>query len=408
MANVKFNLKSKKNEESLIMLRLLTPRGRLNYSTGITVPVKYWNSRQQRIRDTEEYPDGMELQYDLDQMAATVRKLDMEFRRKEVIPSVHEFKRRLNMALKGMDYNEEVSFSSYLDRFIERRSRLFKPETVKVYVTLRKHFSNYAGKDVHFDDLTRPLLMGFIEYLLGLTFADNHIHKIVSTLKTVLNEATEHGVNSNMAYKSRYFRVPKRDADNIYLPEEEILAIYHLNLSEKSSLEATRDLFVVGCYTGLRYSDFSVLTRDNLRKLSNGMDAFRVITEKTDEILWIPLHGIVREVLEKYDYSLPTGVSNQLMNRHLKVIAKEVGLNAIYQKRVFRANQAEIQRKERWELVCTHTARRSFASNAFRAGIPAQSIMKITGHKKMETFMKYISLSKQEHAELMSENPFFQ
>ena len=74
---------------------------------------------------------------------------------------------------------------------------------------------------------------------------------------------------------------------------------------------------------------------------------------------------------------------------------------------MFRTNKAEVTKFKKHELVSTHTARRSFATNAYKAKVPMLSIMKITGHKKTETFQKYISLSNEEHAELMSSNSFF-
>jgi integrase len=61
----------------------------------------------------------------------------------------------------------------------------------------------------------------------------------------------------------------------------------------------------------------------------------------------------------------------------------------------------------KFELVASHTARRSFATNAYKAGVPAISIMKITGHHKSETLMKYIKITEEENAVLMVSHKFF-
>lgn len=62
---------------------------------------------------------------------------------------------------------------------------------------------------------------------------------------------------------------------------------------------------------------------------------------------------------------------------------------------------------EKWQLITTHTARRSFATNAFLAGVPTISIMKITGHKSELVFMHYIKISSEQNALLMLEHDHF-
>ncbi len=300
---------------------------------------------------------------------------------------------------------------SYLNSFIETRSadKQYRLESIKVYQTLRKHFRAFLkNRAVDLKDLNRNLLEDFIRYLRNSKkvkggYSDNHINKMLGTLKTVINNADANGIIINPDF--RRVTVGKKEADNIYLTNDEIGAIYKQELT--GQLEQTRDLFIIGCYTGLRYSDYSNLTPDNLIQLDSGKSAFRIIVFKTNQKLVIPLHPVVLEILEKYQFRLPQGISNQVMNIQLKTIAQLAGLNSAYQKRMFRAGRAEIITKQRFKLVSTHTARRSFASNAYKAKIPVPSIMKITGHKKTETFMKYISLSEHEHAELMSENAFF-
>ena len=61
----------------------------------------------------------------------------------------------------------------------------------------------------------------------------------------------------------------------------------------------------------------------------------------------------------------------------------------------------------KYALVSSHTARRSFATNAYKAGIPSIAIMKITGHKRESTFMRYIRVSERENAEMLKDAAFF-
>lgn len=408
MLKINFNLKSPKEKESLILVRFSLPAGRITKSTGLTIPTGIWDEDTQYIDLETETEEKVNIHNQLEKIRRSISDVDTHFYLKKIQPTVKAFMDKWNEKRVAKPVDNQ-SFQDFLDKFIANRaaSVKYREESIKVYKALRKHLYDYERRKVHFSDLTLEFLLGFLEHLYHTT-ADNTVNKIVGTMKTVLNQATEMGLNSNMAYKSKRFSAPKREADNIYLSEDEIEALCKLQLPKDSDLARTRDLFVIGCYTGLRYSDFSKLTKGNLMVLNNGRTAFRVVVYKTNDIVIIPIHPVVKDILDHYDYEIPEGNSNQMMNRQLKEIARRAGITQIYQKRIFRNNQAEIVTKEKCDLVCTHTARRSFASNAYKAKIPVPSIMKITGHKKTETFMKYISLSKQEHAELMSENPFFQ
>jgi len=57
--------------------------------------------------------------------------------------------------------------------------------------------------------------------------------------------------------------------------------------------------------------------------------------------------------------------------------------------------------------VSTHTARRSFATNAYLDGIPAKQIMFITGHAKESTFFNYIHITQKQSAAQLSNETFF-
>jgi integrase len=133
----------------------------------------------------------------------------------------------------------------------------------------------------------------------------------------------------------------------------------------------------------------------------------RVFTQKTEQTVTIPVKTVVREILDKYKGEPPKGISNQKMNDYLKELGKLAGLN---QEVIIRTRKGGVRKEEtfpKFELITTHTARRSFATNAYNAKIPSKSIMGITGHKTEREFLKYIKLSSDEHAILMAENPFF-
>ena len=141
---------------------------------------------------------------------------------------------------------------------------------------------------------------------------------------------------------------------------------------------------MIGCYTGLRFSDYSILKPQNIN------DGFIKIKQvKTGSPIVIPVHSVVKKILEKHNGKLPKSISNEKTNEYLKEIVS---------KEITKGGSQITQMREKWKLVQSHTARRSFATNEYNAGTPPLVIMAITGHKTEKSFLKYIRVTPDEHA----------
>ena len=174
------------------------------------------------------------------------------------------------------------------------------------------------------------------------------------------------------------------------------MSIYNHDFSQNKKLEKTRDLFIIGCYTGLRFSDFSQLTSDNI---SNGR--IKIKTQKTGEIVVIPIHWTVKEILEKYSGTakgLPRPISNQKMNEYLKDMGKAVEINEPIIVNTVKGGLRAQTTVPKYKLIATHTCRRSFATNLYLDNVSPILIMKITGHKTEKSFMGYLRISQEENA----------
>lgn len=207
-----------------------------------------------------------------------------------------------------------------------------------------------------------------------------------------MNEAAKREYHKNKAYLQ--FSKPKEEIDSVYLTEEEIEKLYRLPLSGVQA--AVRDLFLIGCYTALRYSDYSSLT---LWDISNGFIVKR--TQKTQHSVTIPIHPRVEAILRQYNGAPKVNIST--FNQQIKTICLAAGIR---EKIAVTTNRQTVY-KEKWELVSSHTARRTRATNTFLAGIPTLSIMRITGHKSEKVFLNYIKITNLENAKLVANNPFF-
>lgn len=256
-----------------------------------------------------------------------------------------------------------------------------------------KEYSKHIEKDLDFKDIDLDFYYSFIEYLQSLNLATNTIGKKIQTLKIFLNAATDKGINQYLHYKSPRFFSLSEESESIYLNQEELDNIYKLDLSEKPRLDRVRDLFLVGCWTGVRFSDISQITPD---KIKDGFISLK--QHKTGGKVVIPVHHTVQAILDKYEGTLPPVISNQRFNEYIKEVAEGVKLNDEFHISITKGGIKRSTSYKKYDLVRSHTGRRSFATNNYLMGVPTLDIMAITGHKTEAAFLKYIKVTPMQHA----------
>jgi integrase len=242
----------------------------------------------------------------------------------------------------------------------------------------------------------------FVEFLLDKDYAPNTIGNRIKNLKMFLNEAFKKKIPVGLDFKLPDFKKITEEISSVYLTEEELMKLYRLDLKEKPVMEKTRDLFLIGAYTGFRYSDFSTLAIGNFCK----DNIIQKRTLKTDQNVVIPTHPIVQSILHRNNNEIPK-VSYVIFNSTLKEVVKEAGIDYDVSFIETRGGKSETKTEPKWKLVGSHTARRSFATNAYLSGVPTISIMKMTGHKTESSFMKYIKISLTENAKILQTHSFF-
>lgn len=236
-------------------------------------------------------------------------------------------------------------------------------------------------------------------------YRQNTIPATFSVLKVWLNAAKAERLFDGEEYKKYVSKCA--DVDNIYLTKDEIERMYRLDIPSliakgeidaKSTIEKTRDLFVIGCWTGLRRSDINRLEKA-LFDIEKG--EITIITEKTGEKVQIPMHPFIKELYEKYDGKFPKLTDKANTNRHLQEIGRHAKIDENIMVKENRGGKIISHVYKKYQMIKMHTARRSFATNLYLDGAPTISIMKLTGHTTEMNFLKYIKITKEENAEMM-------
>ncbi|MGA2405276.1 MAG: site-specific integrase [Bacteroidales bacterium] len=406
MPEVNFFLKKPKSkEETLIYLFLSYNNTRLKYSTGEKINPVFWDSENQKVKGTKKFPEYPEFNTRLKALETKAFDAYRKVLNDGFEPTNGLIKKELDKTARFSD-SKKVDFFTFIKNYIEESKSLKASGTIKAYNTTQKRLVDYCkskNKTLQFEDIDLEFYNSFVAYLTKENYSQNTIGKHIKILKTFLNEATERGTNKTIDFKRRKFKRLTEDTDKIYLNEKEVEAIYNLDFSKDQQLESIRDLFVIGCCTGLRFSDFSELKAENI---IDG-DKIKIRTNKTDELVIIPLHRFIREILRRNKNRIPKAMSNQKMNFYLKHIGNLAKIKDMVEVSITKGGKLDKNTVPKYKLICTHTARRSFATNSFKAGVPSISIMKITGHQTERSFLRYIRISQEENANNLLDHPYF-
>lgn len=325
------------------------------------------------------------------------------------------FRTALNERLKGRPQVEpkqeaRVTLKQYFDIYINdmpnrtnrKGDKLSKSMPVK-YGTIKNLFNDFCeheGREYDFQDMNQAFYNRFSAYMLNVKkYAKNTYGRAFKFLKTVLNEASkpdENGRRYNEFNDFQSFNTGiSEESDSIYLTETELQDIYKLDLSHRPGLDKVRDLFLIGCYTGLRFSDYTTISPEDIKG-----NRLRVLEQKTKGKVVIPLAPTVKDILQKYNFRLPKAISNQKFNEALKDIAELAGIKETIVTNITKGGVSKGTTQPKYKLVTSHVARRSFATNAVKRGIQPVLIMAITGHKSEKEFWKYVKVTNEEKADL--------
>lgn len=412
MPEAKFILKEPNSKEKSLIYLLYHYNGtRLKYSTGEKILPKHWNPEKQRVRETAKFTEAPEFNQRLNNIETAINNAYRRLLNNSIPVNNDILKKELNKELlKDELIEKKIDFITWLNEEIKASAINQKKGSIQVYDSLCNHLVNFSKKKnykLSFDSIDLIFYSKFKDYILNdLKLLTNTFGKQIKTLKTFLNIATEKGLNKNMAYKSKLFKAPEEKVDHIYLTMAELEKIYSHDFKQKKYLDRVRDMFLIGCYTGLRFSDFTQLKPENLTETNKGL-YLSVKTIKTGEKVVIPVNSKVKAIWDKYEGIIPRAISNQKMNDYLKEMGEEAKIDTLTTIKRTSGSRSIIKEDPKHKFISTHTARRSFATNSYLSGIPTLSIMKLTGHTTESSFMKYIKVSQERNAELLSEHPFF-
>ena len=407
MATIKAFIRTSKKTEA-VNLRYRLSDGRdfqIFHTSNIPVIPDHWDNKKETIKA---------------KVITTYNKREVNdkvTKRKTLISDLYEEKgRSLTSDLLDIEIDKKLhpnkyksqttefeTLFQYIERFIEeapqrrhkRTGRLLSHTNIQQYKASQKHLQAFAKSikrsDFHFSDININFYNQFVSYLQNLNFTQNTVGKHIRILKLMINEANHSDADT------KNFLVYTEEVDNIYLNENELTLLKEFDFSMTPHLERTRDWFLLLAWTGSRFSDLEKIKRTDI---TNDFISFR--QQKTNNKVTIPKHPVVVEILDKYNYQMPESISNQKFNEYIKDVCKKAGIqnDETITRTIGGKLVTEITPK--YKLISSHTGRRSFCTNMYKRGLPTLMIMSVSGHTTEKSFLKYIKVSQEEHAQMMA------
>lgn len=393
-------------------------------NTGIAIPPNYWHAKHNRISDKlpESFGKAADLNKDLQRQIRLAEDIISFAISKDMADPVQfakaTFKPNYDLSLLEKAVKDIAvakpkvnrDFFFQYDAYVTSKLNTVADSTLDVFRNLKailEAFQSFRKKSITFDEIDIEFYEEFVHYLtfehihqnrkeIVKGFKTNTIGKNVKQFIIFLKTPRVKKIAPEMDLNG--FKIVEEEADAIYLTPEEIRRILLLDLSEHQHLNKYRDLLVFGCLTGLRFSDFSVISAEDVR---DGMLYKK--QGKTKHWVVIPLRDEANQIfIESFNQNIPA-ISNPDFNFYIKEVGKLAEILQPIKHSYMKGNKTIVETKPKYAWITSHTCRRSFCTNEFLAGTPVDLIMKISGHKSLKDFYRYIKIAPEQAGQKIKE-----
>lgn len=371
------------------------------FAVGIKIEISKWSQEAQRCKNNtthgKQLMPAATINRKLTEYEDLVEQVFREFG--DTIISTKDYRTAYNAKLGKCSMEDYIrsknSIFPLYDEYCKAASQInsWTLTTLKNHETFKSNLSQFNSR-LTTDDLTLDMMYRFQAWYVERGYLNSTIRKQITILKTFMEWMTERGYYDKNAHKQ--FKMKFKGIGElrvvVYLTWHELIKLYGMQLPTKSQ-EIARDVFCFCCFTSLRYSDVAKLQKSDVRE-----NEIEVVTEKTNAVLSIDLNKYSRALLDKYkdlhlanDMAFPVPVM-QVMNRELKLIGKAAGFDTPIRKVHYSGSKRIEVVKPKYEFMTTHCGRRTFIVNSLYLGIPAEVVMKWTGHSDYDSMKPYIAI----------------
>ncbi len=459
---IQIAIRSKKDNVGTLAVRIVNRKMAINsyVSLHLKIKVKDWLDEAQLPKNCfDERPvkelDGMSYAQ-LTQILQDLKKVLQPLDENNSISITHA-RTLINTIVsqhKMVDYIQaeatpvpkgKPTFMEFVSQFIEecekgerlkqKSTKKVSPGTIKNYkgfLTQMLEYQKSRKRIVDWDDLNLDFYRDYKQFFIEKDYSPNTIARHIKSMKTMLYAAKDMHYTTRDDFTSRQWSADREDVENIYIPQDRLKEMYEFDLSDYTALKVcadkyakddaermtlirslqrkhyrkklaeARDIFLMGCLTGQRVSDYKRITKDMIETIQGDRKFIHLVQVKTEKEVYVPYDSRMTAILDKYDGQLPC-MYEQDLNDRIKVVGLLLGWTESAGLTERRGVMTYASKKRFCDALVTHTARRTFATNAYKAGVPLSAIMAVTGHASEDMLRRYLKLNSKERALLAAE-----
>lgn len=399
MARISLSLKTPNSERSQIWATISDGREvNIKLYPGVTIKSKHWSKQSKTILSGD--PNAIAYNKRIKNFSKKALDTYLEAKDSGIQPDADYIKEKM----KPQEVDKPLTFWELWDLFIVSKKGLFKKHSFIKFGSLKCHlerFEKFQKRNLNLEKITQEQLEDFQSFMYEKQNLNTQsTGKYIGIFKIFLNWCVKRRYTENIDFK--YF-TPIRQPDGlkVIITPDELEKIRKADLGEKSYLKNARELFILSCLVGLRYSDYSRINREHLKKDGEGNSYLQIRQQKTEEFVELPLTEEVEMIVKRLIEGHVRSISNQKMNTYVKELCEIAKINEPFEKVTYKGRDKQIETVSKYELISTHTGRRTFATNLLNKGVPAEVVMKFTGHRDYKSFAKYVNIPKRTEMEIV-------
>ena len=366
--------KSKANKKGMapIYIRIIRGKRKIEVSTGLFTPSKFWNTRKSKVLD------GFDLANQINQSLDAYKKRLAQIQTLVLLQDEYIDLKKIKNYLLGISTNDKTLLEAiqyHNEMIASQAGKSFSKNTIKNYHFFRLKIerflrSEHGISDIPLIDITHIFLEQFITFMIVKdSNGPQTVVKNITLFKKIINMAVSYEWLPKSPFKR--LNIDKGSPKRSYLTEEELNIIIHTEIRNKS-ISKIRDMFLFQCYTGLAFIDLLHLSPRDIVTGIDGNRWIRMQRQKTKSNFAVPLLPPAMDIILKYpgdSLAVFPLISNQKYNSGLKKLMAVTGIG---------------------KKIASHAGRRTFATTiALKNGIPIESISRMLGHSNLLITQKY-------------------
>lgn len=399
MARISLSLKTPKADKSQIWVTISDGRDvNIKLYPGVTIKPKHWSKTTKTVLSGD--PDAVALNKRLKNFRGKALDIYLEGKDAGLQPNAEYIKDKM----KPREVEKPLTFWELWDQFIASKKGIFKKHSFIKFGSLKGHleaFETFQKRRFELDKINQQQLEDFQSFMYDQRNLNTQsTSKYIGVFKIFLNWCVKRGLTENIDFK--YFTpLSQPDGLKVIITNDELEAIRGTELGDKDYLRNARELFILSCLVGLRYSDYSRINKQHLKRDSEGNSYLQIRQQKTEDFVELPLTAEAEGIVNRLIGGQVRSISNQKMNTYVKELCEMAGITEPFEKVIYKGRDKKIEMVQKYELISTHTGRRTFATNLLNKNVPAEVVMKFTGHRDYKSFAKYVNIPKRTEMEIV-------